>query len=426
LSGKTSLKKLLINLLGFLSIVRYIYLNQVSRRKKLPVDARYVFPISDSASFLKTVLPVIRGLLDHGLEPFILCPANHYKKLTNSLAPDIAERLIVFEQVDTGRSLLSIHFAMLGSFLASIWDMLWLLFQPIQKKAVSATGFGRYALTSRYFGKYWHNFFQEKNRMLIGANDYWFWESLLFTAAEPNSSESVVIQHGKLSDLYYPLFAKRFFAWGQADRDMMINEFDARPEEIVVTGSSYFDTVYHKFDHLAENDSAQKDWIVFLSQPFHSHTSFAKRHYDHAVEWFYGLTSIAHGKELLLKMHPFDKAAFYSDRPASVQITEADIVTTMQRATIVLFLDSTASYEAAMAGVVSVQCLEESATAFNDQSETGLAIRVKSMKELQDVVAMLLNDTAFYREALSKSRAALDYYFANLGHANEAIIRQLL
>ena len=74
-------------------------------------------------------------------------------------------------------------------FLA-IKDDLWFGFQPVEKSFSALSNFARYSLVHHYFSDALIRQFNQKKITLIGAVDYWFWESLLFTTAKENSPSS--------------------------------------------------------------------------------------------------------------------------------------------------------------------------------------------------------------------------------------------
>jgi len=83
--GKSKLKNRISGafnfILGYFSEIRYLLLYQFFNSTTLPKDALIVIHISNSNSFLKTIIPISEMLLKSGQNPIFLCPANHYEVL---------------------------------------------------------------------------------------------------------------------------------------------------------------------------------------------------------------------------------------------------------------------------------------------------------------------------------------------------------
>jgi hypothetical protein len=416
------LTSFLQDLLGFFSTIRYIFLYQVIK-KPVSLKGDIIFFISDNPSFLRTTLPLVSEIISRKTPVAVFCPANHYRRLGKKIAPEIFASVQVIESLDTQRSVLSRLIAILAGSLKSVLDAIWFASRPIRHSATASAGLLRYSLSHYYYHPAWRKIFDDSRKKVLAANDYWFWESLLFTAAMSARAHSYVLQHGKLSDLYYPLFAKQFIAWSKADKTIMVGEYGARDEEIVVAGYPYFDETYNKAVEVNRRiPGFQRPYIAFLSQPYVTVMSHTAESYNTVTGWFYSLSGDAEiQKKYLLKLHPFDKEQNYPGRPGNIEISKEPLADVLEKISVVLTLDSTSMYEAALFNTITIQCLPPGETFFQDVSSTGMTLCVHSPEELKTILLTLSRDQEYFNSKANKALSALENTFANLGRSKEYI-----
>lgn len=420
-----SLKNASLNWLSFFNIYRHLITNQLFKKRIKLSDYRFVVFISTNPSFIKTVSPVINILLERGVKPLILCGGNHYHQLNNLLPQSIFQHVHICESVYVGNRFNSFFRLVSAPFLA-VKDAIWFAFQPVEKAGSAANNFARYALVHHYFSNAFTKQFNQKKLTLLAAVDYWFWESLLFTTAKDTISNSIVLQHGKLSDLYYPLLAKQFYAWGEADYEEMTEKYLAKPEEIIKAGSPYFDNLYKTIlKETSNTERKSRKKIVFYAQPYGEHKSMSPEYYIEVLNWVNTLKSKLTDYDVSLKLHPFDKAVFYKKNAESLSILEGDLISALEQTEIMLTVDSTTALEAAVAHIPAIQCLPLNHAVYSDMSHTGLTLKTQTQEELFKLINKLLTDKAFFDETIYASSQALNYYFYNLGHSLEFIAEQL-
>ncbi|MGZ5243958.1 MAG: hypothetical protein ACXWW0_08690 [Bacteroidia bacterium] len=424
-STKQNLKRYLSHWLSFLNIYRHLITQQLFRKRVKLADHKFIVFISTNPSFIKTVSPVINLLLEHGEKPLILCGANHYKALKNLLPESIFQHVHICESITVANKFTSFLKLFAAPFFA-FKDAIWFGFQPVEKAGAAASNFARYALVHHYYSKSLTDQFNRQKYTIIGAVDYWFWESLLFTTAKDTISNSIVLQHGKLSDLYYPLFAKKFYAWGEADYEEMTQKYLAKPEEIVKAGSPYFDNLYKQIlKETSGPKSESRKHIVFYAQPYGEHKSMSPQHYIEVLNWVNTLKNKLEDYDVSLKLHPFDKADFYRKNAKNINILNGDLISALESTKIMLTVDSTTALEAAVAKIPAIQCLPLNHAVYSDMSPTGLTLKAESQEELLDLVNKLLTDKAFSEQTIYASTQALNYYFYHLGHSLDFIAGQL-
>ncbi|RYD83625.1 MAG: hypothetical protein EOP53_00310 [Sphingobacteriales bacterium] len=424
-SATKSLENALLHWLSFFNIYRHLITNQLFAKRIKLTDYKHVIFISTNPSFIKTVSPIINLLLERGEKPLILCGGNHYKTLKKILPQSIFQHTHICESIFIANKLSSFLKLLAAPFLA-VKDAGWFAFQPVEKAVSCSSNFARYALVHHYFSKSLTSQFNEKKYTIIGAVDYWFWESLLFTTARATQSKSIVLQHGKLSDLYYPLFAKEFYAWGEADYVEMTEKYLAKPEEIVKAGSPYFDNLYEK---ILERNPIQKDYkkknVVFFAQPYGEHKSMSPEYYAEVLGWINSLKNNFPDCNISLKLHPFDKTEFYEKYLGDITINNGNLLDILLETDILLTVDSTTALEAAVAKIPAIQCLPNKQTVYSDMSSTGLTLKAQTFEELTNLIDKLLHDKAFFEQTIYASSKALNYYFYNLGHSIDRIAELL-
>jgi len=279
-----------------------------------------------------------------------------------------------------------------------------------------------YSFVNHYYAKIYHKTIQNLAGILT-ANDQWLWENLVLHSAHNNGVKSLVIQHGTLSKLYYPIAADQVAVWSEADKDFLMNKCGASANEVSVKGSAYFDSLYHQFQqrrysHLVE------DTIVFFSSPFFKFNYLSDGDYEKVIESFDSLNTLAkkYGKQLLIKLHPWDETKYYQKWADQLSFTHASIHEVMDHACIAMAIKSTSILETAISGIPTFQFHPSNMPQFSDYSEEGITKTVEDKEALYYEVDRVLSSKEAYQEFINMAHRGLTRHFANLGMANQSIV----
>jgi len=422
-SGKEFLKKFFLNIIGFMSQLRYILIFQLGKTKTLDPKSKYIVHLLDSNSFLKTILPVCNMLIKNEVNPVFLCPANHYHRLAARLDPRITDTLYRYEQIKMHPNKLLVIMQMITAFVFSAFDCAWFMFQPVKKSFFTSFSFWRHSYIHHYSDRFWKNYFDSEKRMFMAAADQYLWEAAVFSNIQKTSSSSFVFQHGKLSDVYYPTSAKYFCTLGPIDSKKMVEEYHANPTEIREVGSPCFDQIFNHYQQNPVKDIINNKTIVFFAQPWYRVSVSSINNYVSVLNWFYKLSENKRLAEykFILKLHPHDLASFYQNKPASVEIAHDNLLALIEKSIFSITVDSSSVFESAFCGIPSIQTIPPERDLFEDESSTGIAMKASSYEELENLGFKLLEDENYYQNAIRTSREALDLYFANLGHSLEVV-----
>lgn len=422
-ANRTFIKRLKLSLFyiaAYLNMVLQVWKLQRSSRHVLENPNQVIVLISDNHAYIQNMRPLVQRLFDDNIPFTLIAPSSHIHSLKNKLGDDLAPLLVPFEAIRVKGE----HPRLLGSFLAGVVDAFWFVFQNIRHAFLMRTVFALYGFTEKYFGRQLRRFFTAETR-LIAANDHWFWESLYFTAAKERGARSMIIQHGVIGDHTYPLFADKFLCWSNFDKKKLFNVLDARPEEVALVGSPYFDQVYNnvKTKKLTDNQAEQL-YIVFLTQPLMGTQLIEPGYYEEIVNRFYRLEPLAKrfNKKLVLKLHPQDKAAHFANRPSSIEIVNEGLLDVLSKSCIAITLDSTSIYEAAMFEVPAIQATVQNSIRDIDFSASGISLRTISSAELEAVINALLSEPIAYQQQTERANVALHEYYHDLGHSLDNIL----
>src|SRR6185437_8693264 len=321
---------------------------QLSKSKKIDPGLKYIVHLSDSNSFLKTILPVCEMLLEHKCEPIFLCPANHYSRLMARLGRETTSRLFRYEQVQIHRNKVKAFLNLLRAFALSFLDTIWFIFQPVKRSFSTYLSFGRHSFVHHYSDRFWMKYFNTDKKIFVAAEDQYLWEVALFDNIHVTQSLSYVFQHGKLSDAYYPTAAKQFCTYGIIDFNKMIKEFKASPSEILDIGSPCFDKIYNHYHDNPVTANHEHLCITFFAQPFYRVVATSTANYLSALDWFYELSANKrlNNYKFILKLHPHDLPSFYSSRPPNIEIAHDNLLSLIEKSLFTLTVDSSSIFEA--------------------------------------------------------------------------------
>jgi len=428
LSGKSKKKdafqSVVENILGYLNEVRLIIKHQLFQAKNPIKDHRVIVFLSNNNSFLKTIVPIVKRLIQEGENPLLICAANHLQPLTaNSLSIGFGDRLQIAEQIEAYQGPLKKTAMICYAVFRSTVDLLWFAFQPIKMSGTASFAFWKYALLHHYYSPFWHTMLKENHLKILSADDQYAWESLIIDNAHDTQSETFIFQHGKISELYYPSFAKKLCLWGSMDKKVMLDEYGATDTELVNIGSPYFDNVFNEVGQKNKSGNRQTKYITFLGQPFYRAWYQTVPFYQQALDWFYKLSeNKSFDLQFIFKPHPHDHMAFYTNMPASVKILNENILSILYESLIIVTIDSTSMLEAAACQRPTIQVLPAGSEVFIDETHTKIAIKAETWEQFETLTHKLNDDPAFYSQTVEDSSKALELYFFNLGHSLEKIM----
>ena len=426
-SAKDFLRKFMLNIIGFASLIRYVLIYQMGKSKKLDSYSKYIIHLSDSNSFLKTILPVCDMLLENGAKPLFLCPGNHYDRLVKRLDPKIVASLFRYEQIQMYPNKVMVIINMTRALILSAFDVIWFIFQPVKQSFATSLSFRKHSFVHHYSDRFWKSFFEADKKIFLAAEDQYLWEAALFWNIKGTPSLSFVFQHGKLSEVYYPTLAKYFCVLGVIDYKKMVDEFNASPAEICEVGSPCFDLIYNHYQKNPVRKGNEQKYIVFFAQPWYRVSAVSVTYYRTVLNWFYKLSENRQLNQykFILKLHPHDLTYFYSSRPSQIEIAHNNLLELIEKSIFTITVDSSSIFESAFCGVPAIQTIVQGHDLFADESSTGISVRTSSYEELETLALRLIEDKAFYNQTLTDSGKALHLYFSNLGHSLD-IIKELL
>jgi len=402
--------------LRFIKLWANLFYFQLFKPVKPGKDIEFVFLISNNNTYIQHLKGIINHYIAEGKNIIILCPANQFSVLQTKLDKDFLPYLVRLEQISSGGNFITKTIRWLYSFCAAITDGFWFWGQGVEKSFYFSSSFCRYSLAHHYFSKEFRQFFSTK-RKLIAADDHWFWESLVFYEARETDSESFVLQHGVMGDFQYPMFAKKFLAWGKHDADRMVNDFGASSNEVEKAGSPFFDRVYLSHRDVSSTGQFDKPYITFLTQYFFDSPFVKPEHYREIIQRFYALQPIAdkYNRKLVIKLHPLDKATHYNDRGENIILTREPLIDILEQSCIALTLDSTSIYETALLKIPIFQSHLKEITRFMDFSGFDLTIKTQSLDQQNESIDDLLSSELLYKERIAHQDKALGNFFFALG-----------
>ena len=420
---KSKCKTFLFSIVVYFNHLRHILVRQLVKTKNVSLDFKYNFFVENNPSYLRAVIPVAERLLQNGEGVIIICPANHYNRLKRSLKPELGNLLFVLEDAKIANSKFKAFGLIFTAVFKSVLDCFWFMSQPVLGRFFFATDYMKFGLSHYCYSNYWQKYFNEKKRYFLAANELQYSESLLFAACRDTISQSIILSHGRESEISYPIFAKKRFTWGKYDVDMIVNDFGANVSEIEALGSPYFDKIYYEIEAKKTHISGKmSEYIIFYCQPNYKARSLNTGEYDQVLSWFYSLSHKIPSKKFMLKLHPFDDLAYYKNAPQNIEVSRENILESLGKCFLMHTVDSNAMLEAAVFGIPVIQCIPSGSTISYDFSSSGISVRASTQEEFDKFCIRFCEDKDFYNEMIHKSKLALPEYFSNLGHSLDTSI----
>ena len=423
-------KALVMNLLAFFNQLRYIFSGKLLKPFFVDGTYRNVILLQDNRVYIQSLLPVVEEAIKLNYNILLLCPAKQLNSLKSTLPAQIAAKLKTFESLSLQESFFVRFVKILISAARGFAAIFGFWGSGLKDSFFFSTAFGRYALTKFCYENTVKKLFSgNQATTLLAANDHWFWESLFFTIAGKTNAQTFVIQHGVTGELSYPLFAKAFLAWGLYDANKLINECGAIPQEMIVAGSPYFNKVYSGIRDFAggADNKFDKPYITYLAQPAVKSNFMDKDDYFELVNWFLKLDNIATktGKKLLIKLHPQEHISDYNSVKNKAEISEEKLYDVLAKSCLVLTVDSTSLFEAAMFKVPVIQVMQPNLDRV-DLSSTGISIKLQSDEEVLNYVSQLIENEENYKAAVEKMQNSLGQFYYNLGEAPKDFLERFL
>ncbi len=417
-------KLFLKNITGAASLCLQCLLSVFNRFPKLS-SRKYVILLSNNNAYVQCMLPIIKQLNEQDASYFLFTSEKEKAAVTGRLAAKqlTAENLITEKALVGGLSNLA-NWIQAGLF-ASLDSISWLL---------SDTRFAFWNLPQLWQFAFHQHFYKKSvtrllssTTQLMAANDHWLWETLFFECAQMLPCKSWVIQHALIGDFCYPMLAKQYAVWGPMDKKLMLEKFEALTEEVVELGCPYYDD----FEMLCQKSFAtdkrfEQNEVVFFSEPYFKYDTLGEGEYGAVVDWIMqlGLEVLpAMGKKLVLKIHPLDKASFYSAVPGKIEISQQPLLDSLKNACLAITVDSAALFEAGLANIPTLQLKRNSFKRVLDFSPTGLTKTVTSADELKVLLQTLLSDQKAYENLQNQVQQALNSFLVNRGKSVERFIQ---
>jgi len=382
-----------------------------------------VFFLSQNITYLQHVVPVIKKYHEEGKNYIILCPGAELKPVRKFLVQSNAhaERLICVETVGKKRSDLIIRWLLFPLLFAVDYFQLSRL--GLKNILLIPADFAKFSLVRHICEKRMDRWIPEIG-MLITATDHWMWESMLHEKAKALGIPNFIIQHGLFGDVFYPILGSHICVWGEYYRNILIDEMGAAENEVIVTGSGYFDELYNAYS----KKKTEKKYLTFMSQPFgKTPLRLGPGLYEQTVEWLNSLIPLAekHNLELLVKLHPRDREQFYPQLKG-FSFTKKSLPDILSQSRLAITVSSTSILESSLLDVPVIQLYNPSFSTFYDLSTSGLSILASSRQQLYELMEKLLSDEASYRQAVENIRRGREQHFFRLGNSLEYFDRLIL
>lgn len=415
-------------LIKILIKVWYIIIGQNKKGAKPSFNRNDLLVIvTDNPSYLQQLIPVIKHLVNNShLDITLLCERFSYpytKKYLNKqgISPS---RINLFENIGKELRSSSVNGALgkMRTIFPQIKDdcKIWLSCDVRDKWLLLPTFF-YYSLVYRYYSDL---FDQEITSCqgVLSANDQWVWENLTFQTAKRNGIKSLVLQHGVITERYYPISADKIAVWNYTNKDFLTDSCNAAPEEILVSGSPYLSRLFIN-NQSNDADHFDKKYIVFFSSNFFKFSHVNSNAYEDIIDIFAGLHSLANecNKQLIIKLHPWDKKKYYKKWHSVFAFTKTPILDILDDTCIAMSIKSTSLFESSISGIPAFQIKTPDIKEFTDFSVHGITTTVESNYILDQEVRNLLVYEENYKQHVQKTQEALKAFFPNLGRTNEVI-----
>lgn len=232
----------------------------------------------------------------------------------------------------------------------------------------------------------------------------------------------LLLQHGILQPFYTPLLADYMLTWGQSSNDVLI-DLGVAPNKLVALGSPRHDSFKPSTDG---NGRATLSEVLSLPRKptlvFFSNGNDLLRNGDAPVDCAEWLESTASRYvdeiNVVVRLHPNEDGSLYQ-HCSHLTITKGspDLVTTLEGCDWVGSLCSTVLYDALIYRKPVLQFYAEGWPELADNWKCGLARRISSQDDLNEIVDARLDCESF--ESVDES--LMDQVFANHGRATECV-----
>jgi hypothetical protein len=392
------------------------------RKSFLWEGKKTVFLVSANVTYTQHVVPVAEQFYKDGKDIILLCESLDRKDVEKFITTRSNIPLHLLHDIETiGRKSINDYISWLWLPFQMVYSLIEFYSLKIPGYFWVFTSFTRFAFIKHYFENRAEEWLVSGTEMLISANDHWRWESMLHDIATQRNVPNYVIQHGLLNELFYPMVAHRFCAWGEYYKEEMVRKFEAKPEEIIVTGSVYLDNLYNLSNN--QKNLKKKQYITFLSQPYtKSSMLLGDGSYQRLILWLNKILPIAekYGYRLLIKLHPRDYEYYHSTVNCN-EFSRKALSEVFSETELAITVDSAAIIEASFFDIPVIQLYEPQVRKYWDMSKEGLSIRVDSDEELCSTVEKLLGDASFRKAATDNIRNAYQRHFHSLGNSGNNI-----
>jgi hypothetical protein len=263
---------------------------------------------------------------------------------------------------------------------------------------------------------------------IVSTSDLWPFEYQFAFEATSRNIPSVVIQHGSLVYFYWPFIASLYILWGdESFREMCA--LGAPADRLAVAGMPASDKTFRWLSEtgVAERNPGKNPVCLILS---HTHArSMEPELYENYKSFLNELIPSTPFVRWRVKLHPAESRTFYEDMnpdvvgklefyPSATKLEDA-----LEEADVVTTLFSTAALEAMMKRrpvIVSIVSPRMAEPALLPQVKG--AFRVHTPEEFGRELQLLISNPEHRNRRLAFQSASLNQYFANQGHASQAIV----
>ena len=259
-------------------------------------------------------------------------------------------------------------------------------------------------------------------KIMLNAATQFFGGSGLAVAARTRGTLTLLLQHGILQPVYIPLLTDYMLTWGESSNETLLR-FGAPPERLLALGSPRHDSM-----GTSGGAEARDTLLRSLSLPnkptivFFSNGNDLVRNGSGAVEcaeWLEATARKYHDRvNVVVRLHPNENGSLYKHCP-SLRITQGtlDLETTLWGCDAVGSICSTVLYEGLLYNKPIWHFHADGWRDLADNWKSGLAERISSQKNLNEVIERLLSTgSGKFIDESSKS-----HVFANHGQATQAI-----
>lgn len=243
-----------------------------------------------------------------------------------------------------------------------------------------------------------------------------------FITCSRSRALTLLLQHGILQPVYTPLLSDYMLTWGQSSNGVMIN-LGIPEEKLVALGSPRHDSM-----RASTEGDASRELCEALSLPlrptfvFFSNGNDLVRNGIAPIECAEWLESMAYRFEgdinVVVRLHPNEDGSLYRHcSHLTISKTLPDFRTTLQGSNWVGSLCSTVLYDALLYHKPTYQFYANGWPELAINWKSGLAKRISSRMELEQMVDHALRD----RDSECVESNLIDDVFANHGRATEGV-----